>query len=187
MKASDGYVGAEYSTLSFVTNVLTQSIAQVVESTASKMFGIVTGPELVATVAVFVIMAYMQMIAILQQGTTVRQSTFIPTNTMATILLNAVFGLIVWEDWKVVQSWLGYTLVLLQIVLGNYQLSDYDFFEEVFEERANASLLSVETVQNLGRVPVEKETGLMRSVKIASIRNLNVSKGTDSLSTDKTI
>jgi len=176
VKASDSYVGDEYSTLSFITNVLTQSISQVIQSTAAKMFALVTVPALATAVVVFAILTFTQSVAILQQGTTVKQSTFIPMNTMATIFLNAVFGIIIWEDWKVVQSWIGYSLVLLQVVLGNYLLSDFDFFDEIAQEKANANLVSAETVQNLGKVPVEEETGMMRSGRLPSIKGLQLTE-----------
>merc|ERR1711862_630295 len=111
----------------------------------------------------------------LQQGTTVKQSTFSPMNTLATIFLNAIYGVVIWEDWKVVQSWVGYSFMLIQVVLGNYLLSDLEFFEWVDEEAHNAQLVSAETVCHLGKVPVEARTGRMRSVYMPSKRRLELS------------
>merc|ERR1712157_219183 len=133
IKASEGYTGVEYSTPSFITNVLTQSISQVMQSTAAKMFDLVTGQMLVMTVTVWIITTITQTVAIFQQGTTVKQSTFIPMNTMATVLLNAIFGMVVWEDWKVVQSWNGYSLSIVLMLLGNFMISD--FFAETLKNR----------------------------------------------------
>jgi len=173
VKESFGYSGSEYSTVSFVTNVLTQSISQVIQTTSSKMFALVTGKDLGIAIAVFSISTITQSVAILQQGTTVKQSTFSPMNTLATIFLNAIFGIVIWEDWKVVQSWIGYSFMLIQVVLGNYLLSDFEFFEEIAEESVNAKLVSAETFRTGGKVPVEARTGMMRSMCMPSRRSMH--------------
>jgi hypothetical protein len=61
---------------------------------------------------------------IIVQSVSVPQSTFVPLNASFTILINAFTGIIVWEDWKVVDGvqWLGYACVFLQFALGNYLL-----------------------------------------------------------------
>jgi hypothetical protein len=45
--------------------------------------------------------------AIVVQSYTVEQSKFVPLNATLIILVNALTGLIIWEDWRVVQSWIG--------------------------------------------------------------------------------
>lgn len=45
--------------------------------------------------------------AIVVQSYTVEQSKFVPLNATLIILANALTGLIIWEDWRVVQSWIG--------------------------------------------------------------------------------
>uniref|UniRef100_A0A7S4K4L9 Uncharacterized protein n=1 Tax=Odontella aurita TaxID=265563 RepID=A0A7S4K4L9_9STRA len=60
--------------------------------------------------------------ALVVQATAVEQAVFVPLNASALIIVNACSGLIIWEDWKVVASWVGYVCVFVQLVLGNYLL-----------------------------------------------------------------
>jgi 4-amino-4-deoxy-L-arabinose transferase-like glycosyltransferase len=56
--------------------------------------------------------------AIVVQSTTVTQSKFVPLNATAIILINAITGVIIWEDWKVIGSWAGWVCVFLLLTLG---------------------------------------------------------------------
>ena len=60
--------------------------------------------------------------AIVVQSTTVQQNTFVPLNATCIITVNALTGIIIWEDWRVVQNWLGYCTVFVQLIIGNYLL-----------------------------------------------------------------
>lgn len=67
--------------------------------------------------------------AITVQSTAVTQATFVPLNATMNMLVNALTGIIIWEDWRVVQSWLGYVCVFFLLVIGNYLLlSEVDLF-----------------------------------------------------------
>mmetsp|Transcript_25236 Transcript_25236/g.38850 ORF Transcript_25236/g.38850 Transcript_25236/m.38850 type:complete len:529 (+) Transcript_25236:64-1650(+) len=67
--------------------------------------------------------------SIVMQSTSVEQNTFVPLNATCIILVNAITGIIVWEDWRVVASWLGYVTVFVQLVIGNYLLlGEIDLF-----------------------------------------------------------
>eukprot|EP00550_Attheya_septentrionalis_P013591 CAMPEP_0198305860 /NCGR_PEP_ID=MMETSP1449-20131203/58123_1 /TAXON_ID=420275 /ORGANISM="Attheya septentrionalis, Strain CCMP2084" /LENGTH=481 /DNA_ID=CAMNT_0044008403 /DNA_START=457 /DNA_END=1902 /DNA_ORIENTATION=- len=62
---------------------------------------------------------------IVVQSTSVTQGTFVPLNATFTILVNALTGIIVWEDWRVIEGakqWIGYGCVFLLFALGNYLL-----------------------------------------------------------------
>ena len=41
-----------------------------------------------------------------------------PLNATAIILVNAVTGVIIWQDWRVISSWTGYICVFLLLALG---------------------------------------------------------------------
>ncbi|KAL7548573.1 hypothetical protein ACHAWF_018867 [Thalassiosira exigua] len=56
--------------------------------------------------------------AIVIQSTTVTQSKFVPLNATCIILVNAITGVIIWEDWRVISSWTGYICVFLLLALG---------------------------------------------------------------------
>jgi hypothetical protein len=60
--------------------------------------------------------------ACIVQASAVPQGTFTPLCASALIIVNAITGMIIWEDWRVVGSWLGYACVFVQLILGNYLL-----------------------------------------------------------------
>mmetsp|Transcript_1007 Transcript_1007/g.1409 ORF Transcript_1007/g.1409 Transcript_1007/m.1409 type:complete len:564 (+) Transcript_1007:132-1823(+) len=67
--------------------------------------------------------------AIVMQSTSVEQNTFVPLNATCIIAVNAITGILLWEDWRVVKNWLGYATVFVQLVIGNYLLlGEIDLF-----------------------------------------------------------
>ena len=60
--------------------------------------------------------------ALIVQASAVPQATFAPLNASALILVNAITGMVIWEDWLVVGSWVGYVCVFVQLIIGNYLL-----------------------------------------------------------------
>jgi hypothetical protein len=60
--------------------------------------------------------------ACIVQASAVPQATFAPLNASALIVVNAITGMIIWEDWRVIGSWFGYACIFVQLILGNYLL-----------------------------------------------------------------
>jgi hypothetical protein len=56
--------------------------------------------------------------AIVIQSFAVNQSTFVPLNATMIMLVNALTGIIIWEEYRCVQSWLGYMCVFALLGLG---------------------------------------------------------------------
>lgn len=71
-----------------------------------------------------------QTYAIVLQATRVKQSVFVPLNTTTTQLLNAVIGIIIWEDYRAITSWGGYAVVTVQLTLGIYLVSSLDVMDK---------------------------------------------------------
>ena len=51
--------------------------------------------------------------------TLAEQKLFVPINAAMIVFINALTGILIWEDWRVVQSWLGYACVFL--LLDSYR------------------------------------------------------------------
>ena len=84
---------------------------------------------LIVSIVIKVLSGMIMTGSIVVQSTTVAQNTFVPLNATFLILVNAMNGLLVWEDWKVLQSPLGYATVAVQLVVGNYLLlGEVDWF-----------------------------------------------------------
>jgi len=71
--------------------------------------------------------------AIVVQSTTVEQRVFVPLVSVFIMSVNAITGLVIWEDWTVVQDWTGYACVFLLFFLGCYlMLGDITLLGEAF-------------------------------------------------------
>lgn len=103
-----------------------QITATVISTTAAKMFNLVGGVELVMAVVVWTICGVILLYSIVVQSTEVSQAQFVPVLVAGNILINAFTGIIIWEDWRVVVSWVGYIAVFFQLGFGCYLLSTYD-------------------------------------------------------------
>ena len=51
------------------------------------------------------------MVSLILAATSVDQGVFVPMQTCATLAINLVTGLVVWEDYKVVEKWIAYIMV----------------------------------------------------------------------------
>ena len=49
--------------------------------------------------------------------------------------MNQLTGLILWEDWRTIRSWVSYVGIHVLILLGTYDISSADLFEHVRETR----------------------------------------------------
>ena len=108
--------------------------------------------------------------AIVVQSTAVSQKTFVPINAVFIILVNALTGIIVWEDWRVVSSWLGYTCVFLLMALGcSLLLGDLGLIQESAPETFRGA----------------RPTMIMKSERDKFLKNIkNIPKLTDSCAFD---
>lgn len=98
--------------------------------------------------------------SIVVQSTAVAQNIFVPLNATILILTNGLNGILVWEDGKVIASWLGYVTVFLQLVVGNYLLlGEIDWFGPQNKRYGRRQLLT-RLVSQGGVPPVDtKESG----------------------------
>ena len=91
--------------------------------------------------------------AILVQSTAVEQKVFVPINAAFIVLINALTGIIIWEDGKVVSSWVGYACVFLLLALGcGLLLGDLGLLQESSPETflgARASMVYRENREDM--------------------------------------
>ncbi len=122
------------SLLTYIVLVTARVFSSVLSTSLSKTFALVSGGyTLIASIVGFLICGVVLSTSVVLQATKTEQKLFVPIISCATQLVNAATGLILWEDWRVVQSWVGYSAVLVQIVVGVYLISSLDFFENTAE------------------------------------------------------
>lgn len=112
----------------FVFNLMAQTSGAVVGTTVAKMFVLVEGAALGVCIAIWFVSSIILVYATILQATTVVQGKFVPLSVGTKIAVNALTGIIIWEDFLVVASWIGYVCVFLYLMLGNYLLCDVDVF-----------------------------------------------------------
>jgi hypothetical protein len=103
--------------------VAARAAAFSVNLTVSKVMVLdVTTAILVSAIILKIVSGAIITYALIVQSTAVTQAKFVPLNASMLIVVNALTGIIVWEDWRVVGSWIGYVCVFLYLVLGCYLL-----------------------------------------------------------------
>ncbi|KAL7451202.1 hypothetical protein ACHAWC_003029 [Mediolabrus comicus] len=157
------------STLFMVTNIkeygeykriaillIARSSSYTLNLTVSRAF--LLNPDyfvLVSFIVIKVVSGAIYTYAIVVQSTTVKQAKFVPLNATTIILVNAITGVVIWEDSNVISSWVGYICVFLLFALGCDLLLSAD--------------LLINDNANLGRAKLMRKFKLQRS---AGSRNL---------------
>jgi Protein kinase domain len=147
----------------FSVLLIARATAFALNLTSSKAFLVeTTAAGYAVSVIIKVVSGAIYTMAIVVQSTAVEQRTFVPMNAAFTIFVNAVTGMLVWDDWKTTQSWVGYTCVFLLLVLGcTLLLGDLSLLQETAPEtfrgaryamtlRSNRQRL-LDNIRNFGR------------------------------------
>lgn len=153
--------------------LIVRATAFTVNLTVSKVFVLnVSTALLAASILLKVISGAIITYALVIQSTAVSQAIFAPLNASALIFVNAVTGMLIWQDYLVVSSWVGYGCVFVQLVLGNYLLLG----DEI-------DLLSPEN-RRFGRQEMLRRTGILRlktrqneEIQTAANSNYNMFEG----------
>ena len=74
------------------------------------------------------------------------RTKYIPTKMCLSLFLNAITGVLVWEDWRVIYSWLGYICTFLLMLLGVYLMSTLEFFIVVKSEQKDAVVARTDSI-----------------------------------------
>lgn len=112
--------------------------------TIAKAFGsIQRGPLRTGLTIVYtIIMIVWTFQAIVEAKVVLIRTKYIPTYLSVSLLLNPLTGIIVWEDWRSITSWLGYICVCFQLLLGIYLTSELKYFEvHVVETQTRRGLM----------------------------------------------
>ena len=117
------------STPVYVVLTVARVFSGVLSGSLSKAFAMASGGAFVGMMIGFVLCNVVLMTAVVQQATLTEQKVFVPVSSCMIQVVNAMTGLILWEDWKVVQNWTGYVGVIIQIIVGIYLISSLDFFK----------------------------------------------------------
>jgi len=99
----------------------------VVSASVGKLMQMDLGSDVrILCIAVYITLGAISFVGAAAAASETDGSTYLPVRSCVQLLLNAVTGLGVWEDWRTVTSWTAYTCVYILIVLGVYEVSSFD-------------------------------------------------------------
>ena len=117
--------------LSLLVYVTAQVCSAVIGTSVSKMFAADVPPLFLYTLFLLaIIFAAINVISLILAATAVDQGIFVPMQTCATLVINLITGLVVWEDYKVVDKWIAYIMVHCIMMLGIWLLSPEDAIQQ---------------------------------------------------------
>lgn len=119
---------SEHDWIFLVALLIAQTTTGVMDGSLSKLFVLTQGALLYSIIAFWLIVNLLMNYTFIIQAITVKQSHFVPACSSAKILVNALTGIFVWQDYKVITSWAGYVTVFFLLALGNYLLSEHNIF-----------------------------------------------------------
>jgi len=166
--------------------LLTAHVACTVLSTSiSKFFVVTSGYALLSAVIGFLFCSVILLVVAILQATEVEQNSFVPESACGIQFVNAITGLIIWQDWKVVQAWSGYALNMMQVLLGIYLIAstdefsnsaDFDFsLKQSLAIRTAKDMRNIQRKEGLGGNPTMKNLagGNLKSILVLGVNPSN--------------
>jgi hypothetical protein len=112
---------------SLVVCLAAQVVSAVIGTSVSKMFPLAPGlVVLVVFIVLAIFFALINVVSLVLAAKTCDQSIFVPAQTCATLLINMVTGLVVWEDYTGITMPLAYVMVYCVMLLGIALLAPND-------------------------------------------------------------
>ena len=113
--------------VSMAVYVTAQVTSAVIGTSVSKMFATSEGVFLYTLFPLAIIFAAINVVSLIFAATTVDQGVFVPMQTCATLIINMVTGLVVWQDLTTIGDNLSaYLIVHLIMLLGIWLLAPED-------------------------------------------------------------
>lgn len=125
---------------SFVTLTVGVTLSNVGMATAGKTLGILEGTAFYVALVYYVIASLLGLVFSIVSATACDQGIFTPLSSVALILVNMMTGVIVWEDYKVIDTWLGYICACMLMCLGVYLLAEVDVMQ-AYSNKKGANLV----------------------------------------------
>jgi len=98
-------------------------------ATSSKTFASLRGTAFLAAVIYYLFTTLLGVLFSIVSSTACDQGVFTPLSSVALIFANSVTGVVIWEDWKVIDTWLAYVCACFLMVCGVYLLAEIDLIE----------------------------------------------------------
>ena len=128
------------------------TFSNVAMATSGKMLGsFIFTPYFGLAFIYYVISAVLGLLFSITSSTACEQGLFTPASSVALIIVNFITGILIWEDWKVMTTWVGYICSILLMCCGVYLLAEIDLFEKYLVQRTADMVIQVVDPQHQNR------------------------------------
>lgn len=134
--------------------VTAQVTSAVIGTSVGKIFAVAKGGMVGVCLGLFVVTAVVNVGSLMMAASSVNQGIFVPLQTCATLGVNMVTGLLIWEDGTVIDQWVAYISLYALMALGIYMLTNSDVLE-MYKRRKQLKIaknfLSMKDMANVSR------------------------------------
>lgn len=104
-----------------------QVTTAVLGTSVGKTFALVSGWNLFLAIVLNGVIGVVNLLSMQLAATKTDQGLFVPLQSITTLVVNMITGLIVWQDWRTIVSATSYVAVYFLMFLGTYILAPVDF------------------------------------------------------------
>jgi hypothetical protein len=120
---------------SFLVLLAGVTLSNVAMATSGKALGYLRGIYLVIAFIYYFVSSLLGLLFSVTSATTCDQGFFTPASSVALVVVNFITGIIIWEDWQVMDTWVGYICACLLMCCGVYLLAEIDILEQYLVKR----------------------------------------------------
>jgi hypothetical protein len=114
----------------FLILLVGATLSNVAMATSGKCLGYLTGIQFSIAFLYYVAAALLGLLFSVTSATACDQGIFTPACSVALVIVNWFTGILIWEDWRVMDTWVGYICACLLMCCGVYLLAEIDLLEQ---------------------------------------------------------
>lgn len=142
--------------------VTAQATATSAVTTLGKLLVMTEGAAFMVVGMLLATTAFTNVYSNIMAARKINQAQFIPLASCLTLIINQLTGLIMWEDWATIHSWVTYTGIHILIVLEMYDICKPDLLATARESR-RTSLNAIGKSLSMPTLPSFKNLVALRS------------------------
>jgi hypothetical protein len=119
-------------------------------ATSSKPFASLHGGAFVVALVFYLVATVVGVLFSVVSSTACDQGVFTPLSSVALIITNMLTGIIVWEDWRIINTWIAYICACLLMSCGVYLLAEVDTLDKFYRKAMANVVLGPQSQPVLG-------------------------------------
>lgn len=131
LRNGESFLKTSYATTILVIGTCMSNVSM---ATSSKTFASLKGSAFVVALVLYLIATVVGVLFSVVSSTACDQGIFTPLSSVALIITNMITGIIVWEDWRVINMWTAYICACLLMCCGVYLLAEVDLLDKFYRK-----------------------------------------------------